>query len=74
VVCGLLLFPLRALSLVLLILVSYPFAKIALLGLSGKVPMLVAFIRVHAPCVCMRACVCADAAVVILSLSLSHRT
>jgi hypothetical protein len=29
---------LRALSLVLLILFSYPFAKIALLGLSRKVP------------------------------------
>ena len=37
VVCGVLLFPLRALSLVLLILFSYPFAKIALLGLSRKV-------------------------------------
>lgn len=36
VVCGVLLFPLRALSLVLLILFSYPFAKIALLGLSRK--------------------------------------
>jgi hypothetical protein len=37
VVCGVLLFPLRALSLILLILFSYPFAKIALLGLSRKV-------------------------------------